>query len=474
MNRAAHPAGRATNAEDDACRLPRLTAAAALLASLTACSIFPYERGTRANDPFAAQAAPTRGSERVSYRDLPDHKAYIGIALSGGGSRAANFAAASLLELERLGVPQNATAISSVSGGSLAAAYFGLYGNGRDPGRWNADEIKARLRRDLQSEWERRWLLPQNIVRFWFTPFDRSDIMKTVIDDEMFAGTTTPYRAMNDATRNASNLPRILINASNLTGQNFVFTDESFRDRLGSRLDTYPIAHAVMASAAFPGAFNKVTLEDYRDGPHRKYLHLLDGGPTDNLGIKALRRTLEQLGGDTATDPLTGCLFVVVDAFPDSLGVKPEQIAAKDKSDAADPRGALDFIFDADVFEAFDNLLVNHREEMLRNMGYPREQIGAQSLWSYRPFRDDARSPNRALECHVWHLTFQHLAQLGAGELGEKVNSIKTLFRLRADGERDPMLLQEELFEAARILVRQDAPTLAQVRRLLREWGVAQ
>ena len=48
---------------------------------------------------------------------------FIGLALSGGGSRAANFGSAVLWELDRLGILQHVQYISTVSGGSLAGAY---------------------------------------------------------------------------------------------------------------------------------------------------------------------------------------------------------------------------------------------------------------------------------------------------------------------------------------------------------------
>ena len=452
--------------------LVRGVTATVLVAGLAACSIFPYERGTRANEPFEAQAAATRGSERISFAELAEPKVFIGIAMSGGGSRAANFSAAALLELDRLGLLKHATAISSVSGGSLAAAYYGLYGADRQ--RWNESRIKDVMRTDLQTNWGWRWLLPQNIVRYWFTPFDRSDIMKGVIDDELFGGRMVPYAAMNNATR----LPRILINASDITGGNFVFTDEAFRERLKARLDTYPVAHAVMASAAFPGGFNNVTLENYTSVERRSYLHLIDGGPTDNLGVKVLRRTLANIDGSEDARPLRGCMMIVVDAYADLSATTQEHIAAHDKRYEDDPRAALDFLFDTNLNDAFDDLLSNHREEMLKFMGYREDRLGVRSFWTYRPFRDLERSVNRSLECHVWHLTFQTLARIepdakGEKSLSETVNGIRTLLKLRGAGEGDANKLQQALFSAAHMLVSQDVAALNEALRLMQDWGIS-
>lgn len=50
---------------------------------------------------------------------------FVGIAISGGGSRSANFALATLLELDKLGVLNYVSAISSVSGGRLQPLTMG-------------------------------------------------------------------------------------------------------------------------------------------------------------------------------------------------------------------------------------------------------------------------------------------------------------------------------------------------------------
>src|SRR5688500_3478893 len=56
--------------------------------------------------------------------DANDDGHFVGIAISGGGSRFANFAAAAMFQLQKLGLLQKADYISSVSGGSMTAAYY--------------------------------------------------------------------------------------------------------------------------------------------------------------------------------------------------------------------------------------------------------------------------------------------------------------------------------------------------------------
>ena len=125
--------------------------------------------------------------------------------MSGGGSRAANFSAAALLQLESLGILQQATALSSVSGSSLTAAYYGLFSEEKIH-HWNPQQVRKRLVKNFELEWFGRWFLPWNIGRYWFTGFDRSDIMADVFDHNLFEDKT--FGQMPKAT------PKILINAT--------------------------------------------------------------------------------------------------------------------------------------------------------------------------------------------------------------------------------------------------------------------
>ena len=124
--------------------------------------------------------------------------------------------------------------------------------------------------------------------------------------------------------------PTIVINATDLSlGQGFSFTGYHF-NWICSDLDSYPISRAVAASSAVPVIFSPITLQnhagtcktkpivwkieeenkqksdtntlsikqkrqidalkvkDYRDNKDLKYLHLVDGGVADNLGIRSI------------------------------------------------------------------------------------------------------------------------------------------------------------------------------------------
>jgi hypothetical protein len=144
------------------------------------CGVLPYYAA--ANREYHDQPLNTRATTRLTKEELSTSRdLFVGVALSGGGSRAANFSAAVLLELESLGLLDHATALSSVSGSSLTTAYYGLYG--RDHRRWTRERLQSLLVKNSEARWIARWFLPQNIARYWLTQFDRTDIMKHVLDD---------------------------------------------------------------------------------------------------------------------------------------------------------------------------------------------------------------------------------------------------------------------------------------------------
>ncbi len=121
--------------------------------------------------------------------------------------------------------------------------------------------------------------------------------------------------------------PLILINASDLGyGLRFSFVQEYF-NLLCSDIASFPVARAVTASSAVPVLFNPVVVENYdeckstkpewllaadrrsADDPQLaqvveglktyfnkdkcRYAHFVDGGVTDNLGLRAIYEVVE-------------------------------------------------------------------------------------------------------------------------------------------------------------------------------------
>lgn len=79
-----------------------------LAISVAGCGILPFY--ARANKGPAADWTPTRATAELTLNDL-SHRVFVGVAMSGGGSRAANFSAAVLLELQKIGLLQHVSAI---------------------------------------------------------------------------------------------------------------------------------------------------------------------------------------------------------------------------------------------------------------------------------------------------------------------------------------------------------------------------
>jgi predicted acylesterase/phospholipase RssA len=271
----------------------------------------------------------------------PDEN-FIGLALSGGGSRAAVFSAAVMFELQKHKILQQVDVISSCSGGSATAA---LYATTCDPeqscpktvsgqkqrpprdGKWKEEDTLALLSSDLKSEFLNKLLWTDvNIVRYYTSSFDRTDIMAQTMTQSFYGNKKEdpedglqfmdinpqrPYLIIN-ATNNTESIYEE--NCNNLIHDNtydkgcnpsndplnlrwFSYTREHF-DKIGSDLNSLPIAYAVAASAALPGVFHQATLRNFNQGEkgEEKYrhIHLLDAGVADNLSIGPLRYIIDK------------------------------------------------------------------------------------------------------------------------------------------------------------------------------------
>src|SRR5688572_7357494 len=255
------------------------------------------------------RAVVTPSTTRADSGDRVKDGVFFGIAISGGGSRSANFSAACLFELQRLGLLDRADYISSVSGGSLTAAYYCLAGRA-----WNPANVQRKMTQSFATDIIIRTILPWNFIALTFSDWDRSDLLADSFREKLFSrdGRALTFKDLRP------DRPHLLINATDLqTGKPFVFSNEAF-DAINSDLSSYPIAHAVAASSAVPVLLHHVTLRDYST-TFKTYRHLLDGGVTDNLGIKTLANVYdahvapsrEGLGPNPYP---RGAVFIVIDA----------------------------------------------------------------------------------------------------------------------------------------------------------------
>jgi len=238
----------------------------------------------------------------------PDDGYFVGIAVSGGGSRAANFTAACFFALQDAGIMPHVRYISSVSGGSVAAAYFCVSPN------WNIANVQARLSHRFEND-----VLWNSIAAPWCWPnflgdWNRTDVLAGTFKSTLFYDADHPSKALTFGDLRPDR-PRLLLNATNLqSGRRFVFCNQGF-DEINCDLARYPIASAVAASSAFPVGLAPLPLRDYSsiDKLHR-YVHLVDGGVADNSGAETLGQTyVDQIAANGRLYP-NGAVLLLIDS----------------------------------------------------------------------------------------------------------------------------------------------------------------
>lgn len=273
-------------------------------------------------EPFNSQEGY---SLRHSRGRSPTSKVSVVLYFSGGGTRAAALSYGVMQELARtpadgVRLLDRVVAINAVSGGSFTAAYYCLYGD-----RLFRDFETAFLKRDVQGALVRRVLSPANRWRLWSDWFASSDLAAEYYDRTLFHGAT-----FGDLLHNRERRPLLVVNATDMdTFSHFSFTQDAF-DLIGSDLTTYPLSRAVAASSAVPVVLSPITLKNYAtERPplelaapaagaaelgsrqdafarlarsrstigKRPYIHLLDGGLADNLGLSNLLVGLALTGG---------------------------------------------------------------------------------------------------------------------------------------------------------------------------------
>ncbi|MBV8914686.1 MAG: patatin-like phospholipase family protein [Acetobacteraceae bacterium] len=270
------------------------------------------------------------GADRISrggYRldglavseDAPD--LMVLVAFSGGGKRSASFGYGALKGMRDLMVStrrgprsllSQVDAMSGVSGGSFPAAYYGLYRE-KTFGQFETDFLYD----DTNSYIYGTYLLPWNWTWLVEPGVGTNDFMDRVYDRTMFHGAT-----FHDLE--ARGRPLIAIGATDISyGTPLLLTQETF-DLICSDLSALPISRAVAASNGFPGLFSPITLtshaaacggrkpgwlrrvspeehnnplsrvgveafraERYLDPNRTRYLHLADGGISDNLAMRS-------------------------------------------------------------------------------------------------------------------------------------------------------------------------------------------
>ena len=274
-------------------------------------------------------------------------KVWLFLAFSGGGTRAAAFAYGVLEELrdttylqdgQRLRLLDEVDSISGVSGGSFPAAYYGLFGDRI------FEEFEERfLKKNVQRSLMFRALWPWNLLRLMTPSLSRSGLASDYYHSHVFDKAT--FKDLAEAKG-----PRVHINATDLPSGNTIRFNQDAFDLICTDLDPLPISVAVAASSAVPVLLSPITLRNYAgscgfeppawlnealqsrntnprghraalainsllDSEDKKYIHLIDGGVSDNLGIRLPLDRIALMGGirnTTASDGLVAPDHIVV------------------------------------------------------------------------------------------------------------------------------------------------------------------
>ena len=368
---------------------------------------------TRPINAPITEFTPDKGYQYLARRQhAQDHENVVILAFSGGGTRAAAFSYGVLETLRRTEITglkgkvrliDEVNVITGVSGGSFTALAYGLYGDKL------FDQYEKRfLKRNVQGELISRLLNPTKWGALASTGWGRSELAAELYDEILFDGAT-----FADLDRGRG--PLIAVMATDIsTGSRLIF-DQAFFDIICSDVDTVPLSRAAAASSSVPVILSPVTinnyggtcnyrkpdwatrfsdslttprpaaralrrlreLSSYGDSVHRPFIHLVDGGLSDNLGLRGVLDIIETfealhtLGQPTPLDHVRRIVIVVVNA-------KSSPETAWDESEAAPGSIALLIKATGVPIEAYSSDTV----ELLRD---------TQARWqSQRKIRDSA------------------------------------------------------------------------------------
>ncbi len=291
------------------------------LALLSACSLVKYQpvAGIDAVDLKQGYRFETSKLQRED-----DDDTLIVVMFSGGGTRAAALGYGVLEQLnqqqvtiggKRKSLLANVDVVVGVSGGSVLAAYFALKGEETIPLFY-----KRFLHQNFQRQVVKQAFSMSNLPRLASPEYGRGDLLQEQFENYLFGKTT-----FRDLEKNAKG-PFAIISATDMgIGERFNFTQEYF-DPMCIDLGDLRLARAVAASSSVPMVFAPITLNNnggrcsytppikiedaddsetgrqqsrtikefyerfqkYADGKNRPYIHLIDGGLTDNLGMRSL------------------------------------------------------------------------------------------------------------------------------------------------------------------------------------------
>jgi NTE family protein len=289
------------------------------------------------NEPItkADRAGGYRATVQAAKRTNQDRKTLFALAFSGGGTRAAAFSYGVLDELYRTEIVvdgqrrrllDEVDLITGVSGGSFTALAYALYGD-----RLFSEYEQRFLKRDVQGALTSRTLNPLNWPKIVGGSYGRSELAADYYDEILFQGATFADLLERPA-------PMVVVTGTDIsTGARLAFTQTDF-DLLCSDVSKVHLSRAAATSSAVPVVLSPVTLNNYggtcefeypawvqdvadvdnrkrpagravlryndmrefQKGGERPFIHLVDGGVSDNLGMRGILEGLEELEASEA------------------------------------------------------------------------------------------------------------------------------------------------------------------------------
>jgi len=323
-----------------------------------------------------AYRAPVAGPQSTCVTPAPERDLVVGVALSGGGSRAALFGASGLEALAQVRAPgggsllDQVTYLSSVSGGSVAASYFAM----KKPSKGTAvlgpdgaltDDYKtffAGYKDNVSQDFESALLWRQiGSFRWILNPALAAQSLTELFTERLLGPATFGDLSAREARGDS---PRLIINTTlynngrrlaMTTLPSDTFRYDFFQDLhqslakrgksaeyppilvrrwesivpltpLDLKIDPCPLrlAGAVTGSASFPPVVGPITLHV---GEEEQYWHIGDGGLYENSGIESLLFViLKQLQAKKARR----ALIVAFDSsYPFSVGFRKLSMRAE-------------------------------------------------------------------------------------------------------------------------------------------------
>jgi NTE family protein len=327
------------------------TLLALAMMGLAACASRPI------NEPITEidHGSGYRPNLLLSKRPNNDPHTLFILSFSGGGTRAAALSFGVLEELKRTRITvdgqqrrlvDEVDIITGVSGGSFTALSYALYGD-----ELFSEYEQRFLKRNVQSALLWRTLNPFNWGRLLSRNYGRSELAAEYYDEILFDNATYADLAGKSG-------PVAIATGTDMSiGTRFGFYQYDF-DLICSNLDTVFLSRAAATSSAVPVVLSPVTFNNYggscgyqypqwvedirvideherpagralelyrdmasfQDSENRPYLHLVDGGVSDNIGVRGVMDTFElafissEFGSQRGIGQMRRVVVIVVNA----------------------------------------------------------------------------------------------------------------------------------------------------------------